>query len=68
MIKNEELEAILETIDLKEDAPADEPVRQYYFIKKARAIVNAESAKIGRRLTADEETFGCPMVIVTRIC
>ena len=61
MIKNEELEAILETIDLSEDAPVDEPMRQYYFIKKARGIVNAESEKLGRRLTADGETFGCQM-------
>lgn len=61
MIKNKELEAILETIDLTEEAPADEPMRQYYFIKKARAIVDAESEKLGRRLTADGETFGCQM-------
>ncbi len=61
MIKNEELEAILETIDLRADAPADEPMRQYYFIKKARGIVNAESERLGRRLTADGETFGCQM-------
>ncbi len=61
MIKNEELEAILETIDLKEEAPADEPMRQYYFIKKARGIVDAESERLGRRLTADGETFGCQM-------
>ncbi len=61
MIKNEELEAILETIDLREEAPADEPMRQYYFIKKARGIVNAESERLGRRLTADGETFGCQM-------
>ncbi len=61
MIKNEELEAILETIDLREEAPADEPMRQYYFIKKARGIEDAESELLGRRLTADGETFGCQM-------
>ncbi len=61
MIKNKELEAILETIDLREEAPADEPMRQYYFIKKARGIVDAESERLGRRLTADGETFGCQM-------
>ncbi len=61
MIKNEELEAILETIDLREEAPADEPMRQYYFIKKARGIVDVESERLGRRLTADGETFGCQM-------
>lgn len=72
MIKNEELEAILETIDLREEAPADEPMRQYYFIKKARGIVDAESERLGRRLTADGETFGCqmntePEIMKTRI-
>lgn len=61
MIKNEELEKILETIDLRNDAPVQEPMRQYYFIKKAREIVNKESERLGRRLTADEETFGCQM-------
>lgn len=61
MIRNDELEAILETIDLREDAPTEEPMRQYYFIKKARELVNAESEKLGRRLTADGETFGCQM-------
>lgn len=61
MIKNEELEAILETIDLRTTAPTDEPMRQYYFIKKARELVRAESEKIGRPLTADGETFGCQM-------
>lgn len=39
MIKNEELEVILNTIDLRDDAPTDEPMRQYYFIKKAREII-----------------------------
>ncbi len=51
----------METIDLREEAPADEPMRQYYFIKKARGIVDAESERLGRRLTADGETFGCQM-------
>jgi tRNA-2-methylthio-N6-dimethylallyladenosine synthase len=61
MIRNEELEKILETIDLRNDAPTEEPMRQYYFIKKAREIVKAESEKLGRPLTADGETFGCQM-------
>ena len=61
MIRNDELEQILEEIDLKSDVPADEPMRQYYFIKKAREIIDLESQKLGRRLTADGETFGCQM-------
>lgn len=61
MIKNKELESILEKIDLRNDAPTEEPMRQYYFIKKAREIIGAESEKLGRQLTADGETFGCQM-------
>lgn len=61
MIKKAELEAILEDIDLSKEAPAQEPMRQYYFIKKARGIIEEESKKLGRKLTADEETFGCQM-------
>ncbi|MCI8973477.1 MAG: tRNA (N6-isopentenyl adenosine(37)-C2)-methylthiotransferase MiaB [Lachnospiraceae bacterium] len=61
MIRNEELEAILQTIDLRDDAPTKEPMRQYYFIKKARELITMESEKLGRRLTADGETFGCQM-------
>ena len=61
MIKNEELESILEKIDLRNDAPAEEPMRQYYFIKKAREIIKEESEKLGRQITADGETFGCQM-------
>ena len=61
MIRNEELEQILETIDLQNDAPAQEPMRQYYFIKKAREIIAEESRKQGRPLTANGQTFGCQM-------
>ncbi len=48
-------------IDLNSEPPAQEPMRQYYFMKKAREIVMEESRKLGRRLTADGETFGCQM-------
>ena len=61
MIKNKELEEILKTIDVYGDAPVDEPMRQYYFIKKARGIIDRKSQKLGRKLTADGETFGCQM-------
>lgn len=61
MIRNEELEQILETIDLQNDAPAQEPMRQYYFIKKAREVVAQEGRKCGRPLTACSVTFGCQM-------
>lgn len=48
-------------IDLNLAPPIEEPMRQYYFMKKAREIVAEESRKLGRRLTADGETFGCQM-------
>lgn len=50
-----------DNIDLNLEPPAEEPARQYYFMKKAREIVANESEKLGRHLTADGETFGCQM-------
>lgn len=58
---NEEFEKILEGIDENASAPTEEPMRQYYFIKKCRAMVKAESEKLGRPLTAVTRTFGCQM-------
>lgn len=58
---DEEFEKILESIDENADAPTEEPMRQYYFIKKCRAIVKAESEKLGRPLTSVTRTFGCQM-------
>ena len=51
----------LDNINISLPPPTEEPARQYYFIKKAREIVAEESKKLGRRLTADGETFGCQM-------
>lgn len=51
----------LERIDLTRPAPTQEPDRQYYFIKKARAYVEELSHKLGRPLTACTTTFGCQM-------
>lgn len=51
----------LDTIDLNKPAPADEPMRQYYFIKKARSYVEEESKRLGRPLTSAVITFGCQM-------
>ena len=39
MYKNKELEEILEKIDLNEAPPTEEPIRQYYFMKKAQMPV-----------------------------
>ena len=49
----------LDKVDLSLEPPSEEPMRQYYFIKKARKIVEEESKRLGRRLTADGETFVC---------
>ena len=56
-----EMEEILESIDINASAPTEEPVRQYYFIKKCREIVKKESEELGRKLTAVTVTFGCQM-------
>lgn len=50
-----------DNIDLSAEAPVNEPERQYYFIAKARAYVDGESKRLGRRLTATVTTFGCQM-------
>ena len=56
-----ELEKNLEAIDLDAPAPAAEPERQYYFIKKLRKIVKERSEELGRPLFACTKTFGCQM-------
>lgn len=56
-----ELEKNLEAIDLGAPAPAAEPERQYYFIKKLRKIVKERSEELGRPLFACTKTFGCQM-------
>ena len=61
MLKNKELEEILEKIDLNEAPPAEEPMRQYYFMKKARMLVKQKSEELGRPLTSCTKTFGCQM-------
>ncbi len=55
------MEAILEQMDLSQPAPAEEPMRQYWFMKKARELVKEQSEKLGRPLTACTTTFGCQM-------
>ena len=61
MYKNKELEEILEKIDLNEAPPAEEPMRQYYFMKKARMLVKQKSEELGRPLFYHVATFGCQM-------
>ena len=61
MLKNKELEEILEKIDLNEAPPAEEPMRQYYFMKKAQMLVKQKSEELGLPLTYHVTTFGCQM-------
>ena len=58
---NEEFEKILENIDENGPEPQEEPERQYYFIKKARALVKKMSEELGRPLISSVTTFGCQM-------
>lgn len=55
------LEEILKKIDLTEEPPAGEPLRQYYYIKKARAYVARLKEELGRSPVAVITTFGCQM-------
>lgn len=58
MTNNEEFEKILENIDENGPEPQEEPQRQYYFIKKTRALVKKMSEELGRPLIASTVTFG----------
>ena len=57
----ENLETLLASIDLSQPAPEEEPLRQYYFLKKCRIHVQKEAERLGRPLTACVTTFGCQM-------
>ena len=59
--KKNELEAVLDRIDLSQPEPAEEPMRQYYFMKKARELVEKQQKELGRPLTFCVVTFGCQM-------
>lgn len=56
-----DLEKYIDNIDITKEAPANDPERQYYYIKKARAYVNEASKEAGRPLTFCVTTFGCQM-------
>ncbi len=42
-------------------APEEEPLRQYYFMEKARRLVAGKQKELGRPLTYCVTTFGCQM-------
>ena len=60
--EDKELEAILKKIDLTTQPPAEEPARQYWYMKKCRELFAAREKELGRKLTYHTETFGCPIV------
>ena len=59
--RNRSIEELIEEMDLHKEAPEEEPFRQYYFIKKARAYYQELSRQEGRPLTYCVTTFGCQM-------
>ena len=56
-----EMQQYIDNVDITKEAPASEPERQYYFIKKARDYVKKASEEAGRPLTFCVTTFGCQM-------
>ncbi len=61
LLFNDDIEKIIDAMDLNQEAPVEEPQRQYWFMKKARQLVKEQSEKLGRPLTANITTFGCQM-------
>lgn len=51
----------LDNIDINAAEPINEPERQYYFIAKAKKLVEEKEAELGRKLTCCVTTFGCQM-------
>ena len=48
-------------ININEEAPLNEPQRQYYYMAKAHKYVARKAEEIGRPLTFCVTTFGCQM-------
>ena len=44
-----------------ENAPLREPDRQRYFMERCREILLRREAELGRKLTFNDQTFGCQM-------
>lgn len=55
------MKEIIENVKLVENAPLEEPARQYYFMEKAKEYVAEMSEELGRPLVAVIQTFGCQM-------
>ena len=59
MINKEQWDKTLDA--LPDEIPDTEPLRQYYFMKKARIYVRQLEEQLGRPLTFFVKTFGCQM-------
>ena len=55
------MKEIIENVKLVENAPLEEPSRQYYFMEKAKEYVAKMSEELGRPLVCATVTFGCQM-------
>lgn len=55
------MKEIIENVKLVENAPLEEPARQYYFMEKTKEYVAKMSEELGRPLVAVIQTFGCQM-------
>ena len=58
---NTEIDKLIDSMDLTKEPPIKEPERQYWFMKKARQLVQEKEKELGRPLTACTVTFGCQM-------
>ena len=58
---NTEIDKLIDSMDLTKEPPVKEPERQYWFMKKARQLVQEKEKELGRPLTACTVTFGCQM-------
>lgn len=48
-------------IDINENAPYEEPQRQYYYIKKCRDYIQKKKQELSRPMYFTIKTFGCQM-------
>ena len=58
---NTEIDKLIDSMDLTKEPPVKEPERQYWFMKKARQLVQEKEKELGRPLTSCTVTFGCQM-------
>lgn len=51
----------IDVMDIHAEAPNEEPLRQYYFMKKCKEWAAEEEKRLGRKLTLSMQTMGCQM-------